>query len=80
MTAPDLVGVLSDAMPVLGDKLEAADRLAGGYARRYAEFYLGPKSTSRYPYAPRELDPNIAKLVREEVQEAALVRRSGVAA
>lgn len=76
MTA-DLLGVLADAMPVVGDKLEAADRLASGYARRYAEFYLGPKSGNRYPHPPAALDPHIARLVRDEVQEAALARCQG---
>jgi hypothetical protein len=80
MSTPDLVGVLSDTMPVLGEKLEAADRLAGGYARRYAHWFLTSKSQRRYPFPPSGLDANIAKLVRDEVQEAALVRRAGAAA
>jgi hypothetical protein len=77
---PDLLAVLAEAMPVVGDKLEAADRLAGEYARRYAHWFLTSKNKHSYPFPPAGLDPLIAKLVRDEVEDAALVRRAGAAA
>lgn len=77
VTAPDLMAALSEvARPKVHEKLRDAKRLADDYLEEYAAFWLGPKSFPRRPQIPAGLDPHVARLVRDEVEEAALVLRT----
>lgn len=80
MSAPDLMTILGAAAEDIGEKLEAADRLAMDYIKAYTAWIVEGRPLSRQPMRPRDLDPHIAKAVRESVIEQATVARMGQAA
>jgi hypothetical protein len=79
VSAPDLMTLLGAAAEDVGEKLEAADRLAMGYVRAYTEWYVksGSQHRAGQPSRPAGLDEHIAKAIRESVLEQATVARMG---
>lgn len=66
------------ARPSVLEKLGEAQRLAEEYVERCAAFYAegAPKGHTKRPHPPRGLDRRIAAMIRDEVEEAALVERA----
>jgi hypothetical protein len=74
-----MAALSEEARATVQEKLRDAKRLADCYVEDCARFYVGPKSQSLRPSVPAGLDPSIARLIRSEVEEAALVLRTSTA-